>query len=149
VQEFISGREVTTDVICDLSGNALSIVLRERLEVRAGEVSKGVTIYDPRIVQDCLKICQSLDVIGPACVQCIVRDNVPFYTEVNTRFGGGFPLAVAAGADSPRLLVASLAKIPVSAPAIDSYQRGLCMARFDDSMFLSEDQRARIPRSSV
>jgi carbamoyl-phosphate synthase large subunit len=149
VQEFVDGCEITIDVVCDLSGKVLSVVLRKRLEVRAGEVSKGVTVHDDRILKDSVRICKALETIGPACIQCIVRDNVPHYTEVNSRFGGGFPLGVAAGANSPRLLLASMAGIPLEFPAIDAYQDGVYITRFDDAFVLNEEDRASISRRSL
>jgi len=40
VQPFVSGKEYTIDIFCDWNGNPISIVPRERLQVRAGEVLK-------------------------------------------------------------------------------------------------------------
>ncbi len=44
LQEFITGEEYTLDVLVDFEGNVRSIVPRLRLETRAGEVSKGLTV---------------------------------------------------------------------------------------------------------
>src|SRR5687767_5032775 len=43
IQEYLPGPEITNDVMCDAAGNVLSIVSRQRMEVRGGEVMKGVT----------------------------------------------------------------------------------------------------------
>ena len=40
VQPFIDGKEYTIDIFCDWQGNPISIVPRERVQVRAGEVLK-------------------------------------------------------------------------------------------------------------
>ena len=40
VQPFVDGKEYTIDIFCDWDGKPLSIVPRERLQVRAGEVLK-------------------------------------------------------------------------------------------------------------
>ena len=40
VQPFISGHEYTIDIFCDWDGKPITIVPRERLQVRAGEVLK-------------------------------------------------------------------------------------------------------------
>ena len=144
IQEFISGTEVTNDVFCGLEGNLIEVVLRQRLETRGGEVSKGITIKNPDIIHNCIKIAESLSAVGSICVQCIVRDGQPFFTEVNARFGGGAPLSFAAGADLPLWLLAQSANSPITLPALGSYQTGLHLTRFDDAIFLSEKDREQM-----
>lgn len=146
IQEYLPGPEITSDVICDLDGNVLSVVSRQRIEVRWGEVTKGVTIYDPVIVATCVKIAQSLLATGPITVQCMLKEGTPHFTEINARFGGGLPLGIAAGADSPRWLLAKAAGLPVDIPPLGDYQVGLYLTRFDDSFFLAEADRERIAR---
>ena len=137
VQEYLPGPEITNDVICDFKGNVLAVVSRERIEVRWGEVSKGITIYDSSIIDACLRIAKELKAVGPITVQCIIKNGVPHFTEINARFGGGIPLGIAAGVDSPRWLLAKAAGLEVEIPPLGSYQVGLRMTRFDNSFFLS------------
>lgn len=144
IQEFLPGPEITNDVVCDLSGRVLSVVSRRRLEVRNGEVSKGVTFYDPQIAAACVKVAGALPAVGPITVQCMLKEGKPYFTEINARLGGGIPLAVAAGVDVPGLLLASAAGLPVEIPALGGYRIGLYLTRFDDAFVLSEEQRAAI-----
>jgi carbamoyl-phosphate synthase large subunit len=44
IQEFLPGPEVTCDVVCDLKGNVMAIVPRQRLAVRGGVAIKSVTV---------------------------------------------------------------------------------------------------------
>jgi carbamoyl-phosphate synthase large subunit len=138
IQEYLPGPEITNDVICHLQGDVLAVVSRQRIEVRWGEVAKGVTIYHPGITAACVKIAQTLPAVGPITVQCIMKDGVPYFTEINARFGGGVPLGIAAGVDSPRWLLAKAAGLPVDIPPLGTYNTGLYLTRFDDSFFLSE-----------
>jgi carbamoyl-phosphate synthase large subunit len=144
VQEYLPGPEITSDVICDLEGEMLAVVSRRRIEVRSGEVAKGVTVYDPRITEACVKIAQALPTIGPINVQCMLKDGVPHFTEINARQGGGAPLGIAAGADWPRWLLARAVGLPVEIARLGSYQIGLSMTRFDDSFFLTEADREQM-----
>ncbi|NLX10378.1 MAG: ATP-grasp domain-containing protein [Chloroflexi bacterium] len=144
IQEFLTGPEITSDVICDLDGEVLGVVSRQRIEVRWGEVSKGVTVHHPAVIEGCVKIAQALPTVGPITVQCILRDDVPYFTEINARLGGGLPLGIAAGVDSPRWLLARAAGIPVEIPPVGSYQTGLYMTRFDESHFFTEDEREQM-----
>jgi len=144
VQEYLPGPEVTNDVICDLNGNVLAVVSRQRIEVRWGEVAKGKTIYDPNIVQHCVTIAKGLKAIGPITVQCILKDDQPYFTEINPRFGGGAPLGIAAGVLSPHWLLAMAAGVSIDVPPLGTYRVGLYLTRFDDSLFLTEEDYAKI-----
>jgi carbamoyl-phosphate synthase large subunit len=137
VQEFLSGPEITNDVVCDLSGNVLAVVSRQRIEVRQGEVAKGKTIHDPRIIDYCVTIAKGLEAIGPITVQCILKDGEPYFTEINPRFAGGIPLSIAAGVPAPHWFLALFAGLPIQPPPLGTYQAGLVLTRFDDSFILA------------
>lgn len=144
IQEFLPGPEITNDVICDLDSQVLAVISRQRIEVRWGEVAKGVTVYDPVITEACVKIAEALPAIGPITVQCMMKDQQPYFTEINARLGGGVPLGTAAGVDWPRWLLARNAGLPIEIPSLGSYQTGLYMTRFDDSFFLTETEREQM-----
>jgi len=139
IQEFLPGPEITNDVISDFDGRILAVVSRQRIEVRWGEVAKGVTIYNPFIIDSCVKIAKKLDAIGPITIQCIMKNNIPHFTEINARFGGGVPLGIAAGVNSPLWLLAKAAGVDIKIPLLGSYKVGLRMTRFDDSFFLDQE----------
>jgi len=138
IEEFLPGPEITSDVVTWLDGRVLGVVSRQRIEVRWGEVAKGKTIYDAQIISACVKIAEALPAVGPFTVQCIFKEGIPHFTEINARFGGGAPLGIRAGVDSPRWLLALAAGIPVEIPPLGEYQTNLYLTRFDDSFVLSE-----------
>ncbi len=141
LQEFVPGAEITNDVICDTRGKVLSVVSRERIRVRAGEVIVGKTVFDRTIAEVCVKIAEALPACGPITVQCMLSTQGPRFTEINARLGGGLPLGIAAGADSPAWLLASAAEIPIEIPPLGSYRQNVYLSRFDDSLFLTETER--------
>jgi len=141
VEELLPGPEITSDVVCGPDGDVLGVVSRRRIEVRGGEVLKGVTLRDDRIIEACVRVAKALDARGPITVQCMMKDDQPFFTEINARLGGGFPLAVAAGFDGPRYLLAHAAGIATDVPPLGTYQCDLYVSRFDDSIFLTEEDR--------
>jgi len=144
VQEFIEGVEITCDIICDLDGKLLGIAQRQRMEVRSGEVAKGKTVFHQSVHDGCIQIAEALPAIGPITVQCILRDNIPYFTEINARMGGGLPLAIAAGVNAPKWLLAHLAGQSLTIPPLGDYQQGLYMTRFDDVFYLDENARHEI-----
>jgi carbamoyl-phosphate synthase large subunit len=135
IQEFLEGPEITCDLAYSLDGEFLGMCQRRRIEVRTGEVQKGVTVWDPEIARSCLAIGAALAARGPITVQCLFRDGRPRFTEVNGRFGGGLPLAIAAGLDFPRWYLALAAGLPVHLPEPGSYRQGLYLTRCDESFF--------------
>lgn len=144
VQELLPGPEITCDVIGDTTGELLGIACRQRIEVRSGEVAKGVTVYDPTIVAACVKIAQALPATGPITVQCMLRDGEAYFTEINARLGGGAPLAVAAGANFPAWLLARTAGLPLELPPLGSCQTGVYMTRHDESHFLCQHELEQV-----
>ena len=134
VQSFLEGPEVTVDVIVGASGEVLSVVQRQRILVRGGEVTRGVTISDPVVTGIVRELIGHLAPTGPVTVQGMYHDGEFRVTECNARMGGGLPLAVAAGVPVADLLAKSWAGEKVE--AIDNYQIGVVMARFDDSFFI-------------
>ena len=140
VQECLPGPEITCDVVCSAAGDVWAVVLRRRIEIRAGEVAKGVTLWDERIARHCLAAAKGIRARGPITVQCILKDGDPYFTEINARFGGGSPLGIAAGVDSPKWYLAEAAGRPENIPPLGTYARGLYLTRFDDSFFFTEEE---------
>ena len=142
VQECLPGPEITSDVLCSAAGDVWTVVSRQRIEIRAGEVAKGVTVWDERIARRCIEVARGIQAVGPITVQCLLRGGEPFFTEINARFGGGCPLGIAAGANSPKWYLAEAAGLPVKIPALGSYRQDFYMTRFDDSFFVGEEKLA-------
>jgi carbamoyl-phosphate synthase large subunit len=149
IQEFLPGPEITNDVICDLEGEVLAVISRRRIEVRWGEVAKGVTLHDPQIEEACVKVAGALGARGPVTVQCFIKEGAPHFSEINARLGGGAPLGIAAGVDWPAWLIARVAGVPVAIPPLGTYVRGLFMTRFDDSFFLTRERIEQIPSLDI
>jgi carbamoyl-phosphate synthase large subunit len=144
VQEYLPGPEITSDVSCGMDGRVWAVVSRQRIEVRWGEVAKGVTIENGEIIEACVKIAEGLKAKGPITVQCLMREGQPYFTEVNARFGGGLPLGIAAGVPSPKWYLSEAAGIPVVAPPLGTYKTGLHLTRYDESYFLDESEVADV-----
>jgi carbamoyl-phosphate synthase large subunit len=137
VQTYLDGPEFTIDMLCDFSGEPLSIVPRERVVIRAGVVDRGRTVRDPKLMDLGLACAQALKFCGAVNIQCRVVDGRPIVFEVNPRFSGGIPLTIAAGADFPRMLI-ELARGEQVAPAIGRFQDDLWMTSYESAMFIDE-----------
>jgi len=71
VQELVSGEEFTCDVLAGLDGRVRCVVPRKRLEIRGGDVSKGLTVKDPAIMAAAQRVVECLPgAMGCITVQC-------------------------------------------------------------------------------
>lgn len=94
-------KEFSVDMYYGKDGNVKGIVPRERIEVRAGEINKGITRKN-HIVGFLKEQMGHLDgVRGCICFQLFYResDHDIIGIEINPRFGGGFPLSYYAKAN--------------------------------------------------
>jgi carbamoyl-phosphate synthase large subunit len=140
VQSVAAGREHTVDVLVDREGRSVCAVPRRRIEVRSGEVSKGVTVRSPALQRLASDLCEALPgAYGVVSVQVFVDDvsDQLAVIEINARYGGGFPLALEAGADFPRWQLEQVLGLPSTA-APDSWRDGLVMLRYDAAVFVDE-----------
>jgi carbamoyl-phosphate synthase large subunit len=138
IQEFLDGSEVTIDAFLDFQGRPIHFVPRERIRTRGGESIQGVTTDLPELdawVQGVLEACSRLGARGPITIQAFMTSRGPVLTEINPRFGGGFPLARAAGGDYPAWILA-LHRGETLEPRFGDYKRGLYMTRHYAEIFL-------------
>jgi len=139
IQEIAPGSEHTVNVYVDRAGRCRCTVPHRRLEVRHGEVSKALTVKHQGLMGLAQRLAETLpDAYGALNIQCFVTDGDISIIEINPRFGGGYPLAQAAGADFPRWLIQETAGLPLDAPSGGSadWQDDLAMLRYDEAVFV-------------
>ena len=133
-------REITIDLYYDRNSVLQAAVPRERLEIRSGEVSKGITRRD--WVYDYLVERMSFleGAIGCLTLQLFADDSTQqvHAIEINPRFGGGFPLALAAGADFPDWLIREYF-LGEEITFFDGWERDLLMLRYDAKVLVHRD----------
>jgi carbamoyl-phosphate synthase large subunit len=132
IQEVLTGPEITIDALLDLDGRPIHYVPRRRIKTIGGESVQGVTLdHDPGLeswIEQVLDACSSFGAAGPLTLQAFLTPRGPVLSEVNPRFGGGFPLALAAGADYPAWLIDMVEGLEV-APRLRDYETGIYMSR--------------------
>lgn len=138
VQPFVEGKEYTIDIFCDFDGNPISIVPRERVQIRAGEVLKTKITMDDTMINESKTLCKAFKPCGPMTVQFIrdVHTGKDFFIEINPRFGGGAPLSMKAGARSAEAILKLLDGEEVS--CCTDIADGAIYSRFDQSVCIKE-----------
>ena len=136
-QELVEGTEYTCDVYVDFDMKVRCVVPRKRIEVRAGEVSKGQVVKNARIMSQAASLVEKLGA-GPGVITIqlfLTGDGKIKFIEINPRFGGGAPLSIKAGADFPKWILQELAGTkPNIRP--DGIKDGLIMLRYDSEVWL-------------
>lgn len=132
-------KEFTADMYFGRDCRLKSVIPRERLEIRAGEINKGIArknfLYE--ILREHFAALPG--VVGCICAQFFVneatRDVVGI--EINPRFGGGYPLSYGAGANFPRNVIREYffgERLGFS----ENWRNGTLMLRYDDEIFVPE-----------
>lgn len=141
VQEVLVGPEITIDALLDLDGVPIHYVPRQRLRTVGGESVQGITLpKDPDLaawIERVLRTCQELGAMGPLTLQAFLADQGPVLTEINARFGGGFPLGLEAGAAYPEWILDMVMGRPVP-PRLGDYEPGVYMTRHNVERFVRQ-----------
>ena len=124
--------EFTIDAYYNREGELKCLVPRQRLEVRGGEISKGITRH--HVIYDYLlpKLNKLKGARGCVTFQLFANlDKESYYgIEMNPRFGGGYPLSYIAGANYPRWLIQEYLGDRQIA-FFDQWEKNLLMLRYD------------------
>jgi carbamoyl-phosphate synthase large subunit len=137
-QELVEGTEYTCDIYVDFDMKVRCVVPRKRIEVRAGEVSKGQVVKNARIMTESAMLIEKLGA-GPGVITLqlfLTGDDKVKFIEINPRFGGGVPLSIKAGANFPKWILQELTgRKPNIRP--DGFKDGLIMLRYDSEVWLN------------
>ncbi|MGH3071768.1 MAG: ATP-grasp domain-containing protein [Gaiellaceae bacterium] len=137
VQECCEGEEFSVDVFCDLESTCLQAIPRTMLQSKGGESIKGASIMDWELIEHARLVAETVGIVGPANIQCFREpDGSLPVTDVNPRFGGAFPLPLAAGSRYPELAI-QLAGGERPEPRLGEFRAGVLMTRFFSHLCLT------------
>ena len=130
-------REFTVDMYYGRDNRLKSVVPRERIEIRAGEINKGYTRKNGIVAFLRDRMAHVKGVVGCICLQLFYHPESHdiIGIEINPRFGGGYPLSYAAGANFPAYLVREYL-LGENVGYSDDWTDNLLMLRYDDAVFV-------------
>ena len=105
IQEFLQGDDYGVDVFCNSDLVPISIFAKRKMRIVAGEADKEVTVYDDKMIDYIKNMTGKLKLYGPGDIDLIKRGNEYFISDINPRFGGGYPIAHTVGADFPKKII--------------------------------------------
>ena len=139
IQPILPGKEYTLNTYVDRTGHCTVVIPHMRISTDGGEVSRGITERNPMLIDLARDISESLPgAYGPLTIQ-VFWDHPTgtlAVTDINPRFGGGYPLAHAAGGHFTEWLLAETQGIEL--PKEEPYwEENLLMLRYRESLFTS------------
>ena len=130
-------KEYTVDMYFGRDHEVKSIVPRERIEIRAGEINKGRTAKNAIVPYLKERLAHIDGCVGCICMQLFFHPDTLDIVgiEVNPRFGGGYPLTYMSGANYPELLIREYL-LGESVAYDEDWTDGKLMLRYDDAVFV-------------
>lgn len=132
IQSFADGEEFGADIYVDLlSHKPVSIFVKKKLRMRAGETEKSVSFKDAALLELITRTISSFALSGPIDMDIFYTNDNYYISEINPRFGGGYPHAYSCGVNFPKLIANNIAGIE-NADTIGQYEEGICMLKYTD-----------------
>ena len=132
IQEFLDGQEIGADVYIDmLSGEVVSIFTKRKIVMRAGETDKAVSFKDEKLFCLINRFVKEAGYRGQIDIDIFEIGGDYYISEVNPRFGGGYPHAYECGCNHMDLIVNNLSgkTNPVN---IGNYSEDIYMMKYNE-----------------
>lgn len=136
IQQFMDGEEFGADVYIDMISNEISAIFtKKKIKMRAGETDKSVSIKDEKlfsIIKDFVKKAEFKGIIDID----IFKVNGEYYiSEVNPRFGGGYPHAYESKVNIPKMIINNL-EGKINNEQIGDYEEDIYMMKYNEVKIL-------------
>lgn len=138
IQEFLDGQEIGADVYVDMiSGETVSIFTKKKIVMRAGETDKAVSFKDDKLFALIEQFVRESGWRGQIDIDIFDIDGEYYISEVNPRFGGGYPHAYECGCDHMTMILQNLDGT-TNEKQIGNYEEGVYMMKYNEVMIRKE-----------
>lgn len=138
IQEFMDGQEIGVDCYIDMiSREVVSIFTKKKLVMRAGETDKAISFANQELFDLVEKFVMESGFSGQIDIDIFEKNGVYYVSEVNPRFGGGYPHAYVCGADHMTLIKNNL-QGKANEKKIGNYETGKVMMKYNEIMIVDE-----------
>lgn len=132
IQEYMDGQEYGADVYIDMiSGKCTDIFVKKKIKMRAGETDKSVSYKDEALFTMIQKFVEECGFRGMIDIDIFEINGTYYLSEVNPRFGGGYPHAYACGVNMPAAVIRNLAGAE-NEVTIGAYSENICMMKYNE-----------------
>ena len=132
IQEYVDGIEYGADVYIDMiSGEIVSIFTKKKIKMRAGETDKAVSIKDDKLFALIKQFVKRVGFRGIIDIDIFKVNGEYCISEVNPRFGGGYPHAYECGINVPRMIINNI-KGKINENVVGQYEDNIYMMKFNE-----------------
>lgn len=140
IQEFLDGQEIGADVYIDMvSKEVVSIFTKKKLKMRAGETDKAISFKDESLFVLIKKFASEAGYQGQIDIDIFDIDGEYYISEVNPRFGGGYPHAYESGSNHMKLIIKNLNK-EINKSDIGSYSDETIMMKYNEVKIIKKTE---------
>ena len=138
IQEFLDGQEIGADVYVDpISKKVVSIFTKEKLKMRAGETDKARSFKDEKLFDLITDLVEKIGYEYMIDMDIFKVGNDYYISEINPRFGGGYPHAYECGINFPRLIINSM-NGKKNKNEIGNYEENIYMMKYNEIKIISK-----------
>jgi carbamoyl-phosphate synthase large subunit len=132
IQQFLNGQEIGADCYIDLiTKETVSVFTKKKLVMRAGETDKAVSFKDQKLFDLIERFIKESGYLGQIDIDIFDIDGEYYISEVNPRFGGGYPHAFECGCDHMTLIKNNLQGTP-NEKRIGNYEENVYMMKYNE-----------------
>jgi carbamoyl-phosphate synthase large subunit len=136
IQEFMNGTEYGADVYIDMkSGEPVAIFTKEKLKMRAGETDKAVSVKDDKLFDLIKNLVKAAGFRGIIDIDIFEVNGEYYISEVNPRFGGGYPHAYECGVNVIEMIINNVEGI-ANNEDIEQYDESVYMMKYNELKLL-------------
>lgn len=133
IQPFYKDKEFGVDVYVDLiSGNLIDMFIKEKVRMRSGETDKSISIHSEEIMNLVVDLISKTNFRGPIDIDIFEYKGKYYISEVNPRFGGGYPHAHTMGCNFPFYIINNIKGKENSMFKGFNYKSDFAMMKYDD-----------------
>ena len=138
IQEFLNGQEIGADVYVDpISKKVVSIFTKEKIKMRAGETDKARSFKDDKLFSLIISLVEKIGYEYMIDIDIFKIGDEYYFSEINPRFGGGYPHAYEAGVNFPKMIINSLNHIE-NKKKIGEYEENIYMMKYNEIKVISK-----------
>ena len=132
IQELLDGQEIGADVYIDMiSKEVVSIFTKKKIVMRAGETDKSVSFKDENLLTLIKRFTEESGWLGQIDIDIFDVDGEYYISEVNPRFGGGYPHAYECGSNHMKMIINNLNGI-INKNDVGNYTEGIYMMKYSE-----------------
>jgi len=139
IQEYLDGQEIGADVYIDMiSGEVVSVFTKKKIKMRSGETDKSVSFKDPILFALIERFVLEAGYRGQIDIDVFEIEGKYYISEVNPRFGGGYPHAFESGCNHMKLIVNNLNGV-ANTPNVGRYEEGIYMMKYNEVKIVNKN----------